>query len=367
MTDYMRRALRLARSVQGTTSPNPPVGAVLMRDGRIVGEGATQPPGGPHAEVVALQAAGEAARGAILYATLEPCSYKGRTPPCAEAVVAAGVAEVHIAQLDANPRVAGGGVAKLEAAGLRVVMETRYEAPARELNEAHAKFIRTGLPFVTAKFAASLDGRIATRNGDSQWITGPQARNYGHRLRASVDAIITGVGTVLADDPHLTARPGGRLARRQPLRVVLDSRARTPPSAAILRSPGRCLIAVGGQADPAAVRALEATGAEVVWLPAEDGRVDLRIVLDHLAQRGCTNLLLEAGGELTGAFLDQGRVDKLLAFIAPLVIGGAEAIPAVAGQGAASLAAAHRLHHVAVQRLGPDLLVKGYLTDYAFV
>ncbi|HLC29285.1 MAG TPA: bifunctional diaminohydroxyphosphoribosylaminopyrimidine deaminase/5-amino-6-(5-phosphoribosylamino)uracil reductase RibD, partial [Dehalococcoidia bacterium] len=197
MTDYMARAIKLAQRAQGTTSPNPPVGAVLVKDGRVVGEGYTQPPGQAHAEVMAIRAAAEAARGASLYVTLEPCSHHGRTPPCTEAICSAGITEVHMAMLDANPQVAGSGRRGLDAAHVQTFLEERHRRAAAELCEAHAKFMRTGRPFVTAKFAASLDGKIATRSGHSRWITGAPARAYAHRVRAASDAIIVGINTVL--------------------------------------------------------------------------------------------------------------------------------------------------------------------------
>ena len=361
--DYMARALRLARRVQGATSPNPPVGAVLVKDGRIIGEGSTQPPGRSHAEVMAVLAAGAEASGATLHVTLEPCVHRGRTPPCTEAVIAAGIVEVHIAALDGNPRVSGRGRAALEQARLSTHLNARHQEASLELAEAHVKYSRTGMPFVTVKFAASLDGKSATHSGDSRWITGAQARDYGHRVRAGVDAIVVGVNTVLADDPELTARPGGRVRGRQPLRVVLDSHARTPPTAKVLAAPGGCLIAVGRDVDAARARRLEGAGATLVHCPGEDAQVHLRSLLEMLPQRNCINLLVEGGGTLLGAFFDQGLVDKVLGFIAPTVIGGREAIPAVAGRGASCIADAAHLERVSVRRLGGDFFVKGYVTQ----
>ncbi|MBI2885743.1 MAG: bifunctional diaminohydroxyphosphoribosylaminopyrimidine deaminase/5-amino-6-(5-phosphoribosylamino)uracil reductase RibD [Chloroflexi bacterium] len=361
----MARAIQVARRAQGATSPNPPVGAVLVKDGRIIGEGYTQPPGQAHAEVAAIRAAGAAARGAILYVTLEPCPHYGRTPPCTDAILAAGLAQVRMAALDGSPQVNGRGRAALEAAGVPVLLEERHREAALELAEAHVKYARTGLPFVTVKLAVSLDGKAGTRSGDSQWITGSRARDHGHRVRAAVDGVVVGINTVLADDPQLTARPGGRPRRRQPTRVVVDSQARTPLQARVLAAPGRCVIAVGAVADPVRVARLEASGATVLRCPDEGPRVNLRAMLEQLAQRGLINLLVEGGGTLAGALFDLGLVDKVLAFIAPLVIGGREAVPSVAGQGAHRLAEAHRLERVRVQRVGPDLLVKGYVAHQA--
>ena len=258
----MRRALELALSAVGHTSPNPPVGAVLVRDGRIVGEGSTQPAGQSHAEIVALRQAAELANGATLYVTLEPCSHHGRTPPCADAIIAAGISEVHAAIVDPNPLVAGRGLQMLRDAGISVTLgEGRDEA--EELIAPHSTYITTGRPLVTLKFAMSLDGKIATRTGDSKWITGQESRRYVHTLRARADAIMAGIGTVLADAPQLTARDANDAPLpRQPLRVVVDSRGRTPPDAALLKQPGRTLIAVSNISDEARF-ALESAGAEV--------------------------------------------------------------------------------------------------------
>ena len=237
--NFMLRALQLAERAVGHTSPNPPVGAVLVRDGRIVGEGRTQPPGQSHAEIVALRQAAELANGATLYVTLEPCSHHGRTPPCADAIIAAGVAEVRASMTDPNPRVAGRGLDALRQAGITVTLG-EGRAAAEELAAPHSWYITTGRPLVTLKFAMSLDGKIATRTGDSKWITGPESRRYVHTLRARADAIMAGIGTILADDPQLTARDAnGTPLPRQPLRVILDSRARTPPDAEDAQTAGQ--------------------------------------------------------------------------------------------------------------------------------
>ena len=261
----MSRALALAREVEGGTSPNPPVGAVVVKDGRVAGEGATQPPGQDHAEIVALRQAGEEARGSTLYVTLEPCCVHGLTPPCVEAIIAAGVREARVAAIDPNPRVMGRGMAALRATGV----ETRLgegEEEAKELYAPFAKHVNTGLPFVTAKFAISLDGKIATRTGHSQWITGAAARGVAHRWRRASDAVMVGINTALRDDPRLTARgDDGRAAARQPLRVVVDSEGRTPPTAKMLSEPGKTLIATAGASRQASER-LEKAGAEVLSL-----------------------------------------------------------------------------------------------------
>ena len=320
----MQRALELARQALGTASPNPSVGAVLVRDGRIVGEGVTQPAGGPHAEAVAITQAGEKTRGAALYVTLEPCTYHGRTPPCVPAIVQAGLAEVHVATLDPNPRVDGRGVADLKAAGVRVTLG-EDEATAQKLMEAHFTWITTGVPFVLVKYAMSLDGKTATAAGDSRWISGAESRRRVHRMRATCDAIMVGIGTVLRDDPQLTARDeDDRPLDRQPLRVVVDSQARLPKEARLLNAPGRTLVAVA-DALPQQEAALRNAGAEVLAFPATDGRVDLRSLLQHLGGQEVTGLVVEGGGTLLASLFQQGMVDKVCAFVAPVLIGGRDA------------------------------------------
>lgn len=356
----MTLALRVARTALGRVSPNPAVGAVIVRDGKVVGTGVTQPPGQGHAEVMALRQAGAAARGADLYVTLEPCSHYGRTPPCTQAIITAGIRSVHIATLDPNPMVNGRGIEQLRTAGITVTI-AQDTTEADELIANHRKYITTRLPLVIAKFAASLDGRTATHTGDSKWITGPQARAYVHRVRDQVDGIVAGVNTVLADDPQLTARPGGRTPSRQPVRVVIDSRCRTPVSARLLREPGTTLIATTHAAPLTARQALQAAGAHLLILPTtgESGLVDLQALLEELGRRQITSVLIEGGGTLLGSLFDAGLVDRVLAFIAPVVIGGNNALPAVAGNGARLMAEAWWLENVRVRRFGPDVLVSG--------
>ncbi len=357
---FMSRALELADSAVGKTSPNPPVGAVIVRDGRIVGEGSTRPAGQSHAEVVALRQAAELADGATLYVTLEPCSHHGRTPPCADAIIAAGIAEVHAAIVDPNPRVAGRGLDTLRQAGISVTLgEGRDQA--EELIAPHSTYITTRRPLVTLKFAMSLDGKIATRTGDSKWITGEQSRRYVHTLRARSDAIMAGIGTVLADDPQLTARDAEATPLPyQPLRVIVDSRGRTPPDAALLRQPGETLIAVSNISDEART-ALESAGAEVFAAPAPDGRVDLPALLTELGRREVTSLFVEGGGTLAGSLLDARLVHRVVAFVAPVIIGGARAPSPIAGRGATLMSDALPLTHVKIERFGDDLAVIGRL------
>ncbi|MCL4464441.1 MAG: bifunctional diaminohydroxyphosphoribosylaminopyrimidine deaminase/5-amino-6-(5-phosphoribosylamino)uracil reductase RibD [Chloroflexi bacterium] len=359
--DYMARALALARQALGSTSPNPAVGAVVVRDGAVVGEGYTQPPGGPHAEVVALRQAGKLARGATVYVTLEPCCHFGRTPPCTQALVGAGVRAVHAATLDPNPRVAGCGVQELRAAGLTVVVG-EYEAEARELNEAFLKHVTTGRPFLAVKFAMTLDGKIATTNGHSRWVTGPEARHRVHELRSTADAVLVGVGTVLADDPQLTVRLAGSTAARQPWRVVADSHCCIPLGCRLLNDEyaERTIVATTPGAPPAALAAVRAKGAEALVLAARDGQVDLPGVLEMLASRGVINILSEAGSTLTAALFAFGLVDKVYAFVAPKVAGGGRAPTPVGGEGIASMDHALPLQWRRVERLGDDLLLVAY-------
>ncbi|MCZ6891310.1 MAG: bifunctional diaminohydroxyphosphoribosylaminopyrimidine deaminase/5-amino-6-(5-phosphoribosylamino)uracil reductase RibD [Chloroflexi bacterium] len=354
--DYMSRALDLAGQALGTTSPNPAVGAVLVKEGQVVGEGFTQAPGEAHAEIMALHQAGELARSATLYVTLEPCSHQGRTPPCTSAIVAAGVAEVHMALLDPNPLINGRGRKELEEAGISVAVGEREEE-ARQVNEAYLKFTRTGLPFVTAKYAASLDGKIATRTGDARWITGVTARRRANQLRAASDVVMVGIGTVLADDPLLTARDDqDHPLPDQPLRVIVDSSGRTPETARLFQEPGRVLIA-GSRISPRRAEALKGAGAEVLELPAMDGSVDLRALMAALGQRQATAVLVEGGGRLLGSVLGQGLADKVVVFLAPVIIGGAEAVPAVGGVGIGTVGEALRLADVSVEQVGEDLMV----------
>ena len=361
--DYLRRALDLADRAVGRTSPNPAVGAVVVKDGLIVGEGYTQPAGSSHAEVMALNAAGDRTAKADLYVTLEPCDHHGRTPPCSLAILKAGIRRVYVAVLDPNPVVHGAGVARLEAAGVSVVVG-ELAAEATSLNQAFFHYIQTGRPFVTAKWAMTLDGKIATKTGDSRWVTGSESRRFVHRERDASDAIVTGVGTVLADDPQLTVRlppeHQDRVPRPHgPWRVVLDSLARTPLDSALVRDnhDRRTLIFTTNSAPDDRVTWLRECGVEViVGEAASDGRVAIDPVLANLARRGAIRLLLEGGSELVGAFVDRERVDRILAFIAPKIVGGSAAPSAVGGIGRSKMVDALELHPVKVHSLGSDSL-----------
>lgn len=351
----MLRALRLARRALGATSPNPAVGAVVVRDGRVVGEGYHRRAGLPHAEVEALRAAGELARGADLYVTLEPCCHQGRTPPCTQAILEAGVRRVIVGTLDPNPRVHGRGVQLLREAGLEVEVGVLEEA-CRELNRWYEKYITTGMPYVTLKLAASLDGKIATHRGDSRWITSERARAEVHRLRGRSDAVVVGANTVLRDDPQLT--PRAARPRRVPLRVVVDARLRVDPGAAVLRTPPPTLVATTEHAPSRRREEIARTGAEVVVLPARGGMVDLKALMRELGRREVATVLMEGGGQLAASALEQGLVDRVMFFYAPLIIGGELAPSMVRGAGAERLEEAVRLQDLRVRRLGPDLLVE---------
>jgi diaminohydroxyphosphoribosylaminopyrimidine deaminase/5-amino-6-(5-phosphoribosylamino)uracil reductase len=349
---FMQHALALARRGLGKTSPNPAVGAVLVRKGRILSEGWHKRAGGPHAEVFALRGS-KNSRGATLYVTLEPCSTWGRTPPCTDAIIAAGVKRVVVAARDPNPKHNGRGIRILRRAGIRVESGLLAEEATR-LNEAFNKWITTGMPFVIAKAAMSLDGKIATRTGDSKWITSDAARHEGHKLRAAVDAVMVGANTVIHDNPQLTVRHG--LRGKQPWRIVVDGRGRAPLNANLFTDTHRRrTIALTTTLSPTRWRKrLEALGVDVLTVKQGGGRVDLRDGLKALGKRDITSVLVEGGGELLGSLFDARLVDKVTLFYAPIVIGGRNAVTAVAGEGAAKIAKAPRLHNCSWRRIGND-------------
>lgn len=342
---FMRRALALARRGLGKTSPNPVVGAVLVRNGRIIGEGWHRKAGGPHAEVFTLR--GVNARGATLYVTMEPCCTWGKTPPCTDAIIAAGVTRVVVAALDPNPRHDGRGLTVLKRAGIRVDAGLLADEAMR-MNEAFNKWITAGLPFIIAKAAMSLDGKIATRTGDSKWITSASARREAHKLRAQVDAIMVGANTVIRDDPKLTVRHGVR--GRQPLRSVLDARGRSPLGARLFTDAhrGRTVVITSKRSPSRWRHALMKLGVTVVETKAHDTRAGLRA----LGRMNVTSVLVEGGGELLGALFDARLVDRVMLFYAPLVIGGREAITMAAGKGAVRVREAVRLRDCRWRRVG---------------
>jgi diaminohydroxyphosphoribosylaminopyrimidine deaminase/5-amino-6-(5-phosphoribosylamino)uracil reductase len=361
MTDdqrFMQRALDVAARARGLTSPNPMVGAVVVRDGAMIAEGFHRAAGEPHAEIEALTVAGAQARGATLYVTLEPCTHHGRTPPCAPAVVAAGVRRVVVATSDPNPKVGGRGIELLRQAGIDVTTGV-LEAPASALNRVFLTAMREGRPHVTLKAASTLDGKIADLHGASKWITGEAARLEARRLRSDADAIVVGIGTLLADDPALTVRLDGPWPR-QPLRVVFDSKARTPVTARVIQGEphGLAVIAVGADAPVDRVRALEAAGAQVLRCPGADGRVSPVDVLAALAGREVRGVLVEGGAAVAAAFVEAGLVDRVAMFLAPLLLGGASAPTVVAGTGR-DLKRAVSLERVEVRRIGDDVLIEG--------
>ncbi|HSR36492.1 MAG TPA: bifunctional diaminohydroxyphosphoribosylaminopyrimidine deaminase/5-amino-6-(5-phosphoribosylamino)uracil reductase RibD [Desulfurivibrionaceae bacterium] len=359
--DYMRLALAEAKKGLGRTSPNPAVGAVVVRNGTVVGKGYHRRAGTPHAEVHALNASGAKAKGATIYVTLEPCNHTGRTPPCTQAILASGIRQVVIGMADPNPWVNGGGAEYLAAQGISVTSGV-LEAECRAINRPFIKHTTTGLPWVILKAGMSLDGRIATVTGHSSWITGKQSRLHVHRLRDRSDAILVGVGTALADDPSLTARLPGRRGR-DPVRVVLDTELRLPATAKMLtqQSASRTMIFCGPQPAAQKVAALETAGALVRPVAlARDGGLDLKLVLRQLGSEGITSVLVEGGGTVHGALLRGGLVDEVQLFVAPIFI-GADGVPVVGGQGVSVVDQAPRLTEVRTRRFGDDVLIEGLL------
>ncbi|MEL7486461.1 MAG: bifunctional diaminohydroxyphosphoribosylaminopyrimidine deaminase/5-amino-6-(5-phosphoribosylamino)uracil reductase RibD [Pseudomonadota bacterium] len=355
----MRRAVALARRGDGRVSPNPPVGCVLVSGDRIVGEGWHEGPGTDHAEVAAIKSAGAAARGARAFVTLEPCNHQGRTGPCTDALIAAGVADVIYGAEDPNPTAAG-GAARLRSKGVSARMASgAAKEAADDLTRAWRRAIVARRPYVYAKYACSLDGRTATRTGSSKWITGEKARHYGHVLRQRTDAVIVGVGTVVADNPSLDPRPPD--TRPAPgLKVICDSALRTPTTARVFNSPGETLIFCSATADGARERALTRVGASVIRLDGPDGRPPFRDVLVELRRRNCLSAMIEGGSRLLGAAFDDALVDEVWAFIAPVIVGGGQ--PVVNGHGALLISDALRLQAPRIETIGDDLFIRGYAT-----
>ena len=357
----MQKALDLAVKGQGMTSPNPMVGAVVVKDGRVVGTGCHEAVGRAHAEVNALEDAGKLARGAVLYVTLEPCNHTGRTPPCTRRILAAGIRRVVAAMKDPNPEVAGGGLEFLKQQGVEVTLGV-CEDRARKLNEAFVKYVRTGRPFVIAKCAATLDGRIATRTGDSRWVTGPAARQFVHRLRHAVDAILVGINTVRTDDPSLTTRLVDGHGR-DAVRIVLDTHLSISAEARILRQrSGAQTIVVTGSAPPADKKAaVERSGVRVIQAELKNDLIDLQALMEQLGDLELTSLLIEGGSRVLASAFAAAVVDKVLFFYAPKILGGDDGVPICSGPGPEQMSACVAVTDVSVQRFDDDVLIEGYI------
>ncbi len=361
---YISIALDLAEKGRGTTSPNPMVGAVVVKDGKIIGKGWHKRPGTPHAEVIALDKAGARANGATLYVNLEPCCHTDKlTPPCTDAILRHRVARVVVGMVDPNPKVSGRGIGMLKSAGIEVLAGVLKERSER-LNEAFAKHITTGMPFVTLKVAQTLDGKIATSSGESKWITGPEARRIGHRMRNQSDAIIVGIGTVLRDDPSLTTRIESAPESRDPHRVILDSHLRIPLDAKVLNlsSKSKTYIATTISASTAKLKEVKKKKAEILIIDADaTGKVDMPGLMEELARLGMTNVLIEGGARVNASALRSGAVDKVVFFIAPKILGGDDARGSIGGGSPESLEDAVRLTCLSHTSAGQDMMVEGYI------
>ncbi|MEW6671567.1 MAG: bifunctional diaminohydroxyphosphoribosylaminopyrimidine deaminase/5-amino-6-(5-phosphoribosylamino)uracil reductase RibD [Thermodesulfobacteriota bacterium] len=360
----MKLALALAEKGIGFTSPNPMVGAVLVKDGRIVGRGYHQAAGKAHAEVNAIEDAGPLAKGAVLYVTLEPCNHVGRTPPCTEKILASGIREVVAAMRDPNPSVAGGGIDYLRERGIPVRWGV-CEAEARKLNESFIKYVTTRRPFVIIKCAATLDGRIATRTGDSKWVTGEEARAFVHRLRHAADAIMVGIHTIHKDDPSLTTRTDG-IKGKDPVRIILDTRLTIAEDANVLRLQSDsatilvCAAPDSSEKEKKKIR-LEQKGVRIVEAPLKGGRIDLDKLMNRLGADGITSLLIEGGGAVIASALAGGIVDKIFFFYAPKISGGDDGVPICSGRGPERMDGCIRVRDMDVRRFGSDVLVEGYI------
>jgi len=357
---FMRLALRLAMKGMGKTSPNPMVGAVVVKGKTIVGRGYHHRAGEPHAEILALRQAGERARGATLYLNLEPCDHCGKTPPCTRAILQAKIKRLVAGMKDPNPLVSGRGIERLRRAGVQVRVGV-LEEESRELNRTFCKFITTREPFVTLKAAATLDGKVATRSGDSRWISSEASRNYVHGLRQAMDAVMVGIGTVLKDDPLLTVRLAGGKRPGQPLRVVVDSRLRIPLNSQVVRTALHfpTLVAATREASPSKMKKLARAKLEILIIESDaQGRVSLRALMRELGRRGVVSVLLEGGSTLNASALREGIVDRLLLFFAPKIIGGQRTPGVIGGEGVSRVKDAELVKILRVRRIGPDLLIE---------
>jgi diaminohydroxyphosphoribosylaminopyrimidine deaminase/5-amino-6-(5-phosphoribosylamino)uracil reductase len=359
---YMGQALALAQYARGRTSPNPMVGAVIVRDGRVVGEGWHRQAGTPHAEIHALRQAGDLAYNASIYVTLEPCSHHGRTGPCVEALIAAGIKKVIIAMTDPNPLVAGQGISKLREAGIEVI-EGVLANEAAKLNETFIKWISTKKPFVLLKSAMSLDGKIASYTGHSKWITGSQSRNYVHQLRDTYDAILVGIGTVLADNPSLTTRLAAYQGKN-PIRVIVDSRARTPINSNVVTDGlARTIIAVTDKAPQEKIDGLRNCGVEVIECEQKATGVNLTQLLQILGEQQITSILIEGGATINASVLEDNLVDKINWFIAPKIIGGTNAPGPIGGKGIADVNDVKLFEDIHMESIGEDILISAYVRN----
>ena len=361
--DYMDMALDLALKGQGFTSPNPMVGAVVVKNGKVVGTGYHQAAGKAHAEVNALNDAGGDASGATLYVNLEPCNHTGRTPPCTHKIISSGVQRVVVAMRDPNPDVKGGGMDLLKKNGINISLGI-CEAKAKKLNEIFVKYIRTRRPFVILKCAATLDGRIATRTGDSRWVTNEQSREVVHRLRHAVDAILVGIGTVNADDPSLTTRlPHGR--GKDAIRVVLDTNLSISPDARVLRlnSDSDTILVAGKSAIKEKKSALSTKGVRVIESQLKNKRIDMDLLMGQLGALGITSLLIEGGSRVIASALSAGIVDKVMFFYAPKLTGGDDGVPICRGKGPDRMADCIAVKDITLQRFGDDVMIEGYIEN----
>jgi diaminohydroxyphosphoribosylaminopyrimidine deaminase / 5-amino-6-(5-phosphoribosylamino)uracil reductase len=359
--DFMQMALDLAIKGEGFTSPNPMVGAVVVKDGRVVGSGYHEQVGGPHAEANAIDAAGPLAEGATLYVTLEPCNHTGRTPPCTLKIIEAGIRRVVIAMLDPNRKVAGGGADFLKQKGIQIEIGACREQ-AQKLNEAFIKHVCTGRPLVMVKCAATLDGRIATRTGDSRWVTGERSRQFVHRLRHAVDAILVGINTVRMDNPSLTARLPDRRGK-DPVRIILDTHLSISPDARLLqqKSAADTILVVGKDAAGEKLRAFEKAGIRLIRSEIKDGLIDLVALVERLGSMQLTSLLIEGGSRVLASAFNAGIVDKVFFFYAPKILGGDDGVPICSGPGPELMSQSIAVRDIGLHRFDDDIMIEGYI------
>ena len=360
-TKFMRMALREARKGLGKTSPNPTVGAVVVRDGRVLSKGFHRKAGFPHAEVEALRKLGHEAKGCTLYVTLEPCNHYGRTPPCTHAIVQAGISRVVVGMMDPNPNVTGGGCQYLSQNGIQVECGV-LEQECRRINEAYIKFVQTGRPFILVKCALTMDGWTATRTGHSKWITNARSRAFAHRLRRDADAVMVGLGTVLQDDPLLTARDK-KHSHRQPLRIIVDTNLSSPVDSLVFRTTdiAGTAVAVGSHLESSAkIEALETKGVEIIKCPVKQGKIDLAALMDILGKKSIVSLLVEGGARIIRSLIQESLVDKFYLFLAPKLLGGGDGIPMIAGQGPESIEQCLKLKDLRIRRFEEDVMITAY-------